>query len=641
MAFVINTNLNANQAQRALNYNQVSLSRTLERLASGARINGASDDVAGLSISTRMEAQVRGVSKAIGNANDAISLSQTTDGALDEVTNVLQRIRELAVQAASDINTAGERQKIQAEIDELVKEVDRIGQGEFNGKALFGGQFDFQLGSNVDQESGVTLTTRKLASNRLGSFSRDTTGDVDTSLALNTNDLTIIKSDGTSVAVRATTANDDTVSTMYQSGSAIAKAAAINSGTAYHGVTAQVNATIYTAPNPISDATLDHANYLEINGEKIKGLTVLAKDADGTLTDAINKVSEKTGVVASVNNDGHLHLVAEDGRNIAIAALGLEASELGTGLDYNRSDPTEIKGGTLTLESRDAYTLRGLGVFTLGNIGSGIPPANIAQFQTGRATAEFFYVNEIKDWDATKDVISIKGQFKSNWDGIGEFIYVAFKTLPRRERVFLRESDVHSNRMIDLSNTTRNGPIFEITYPANPNQGQVPYISLTIEIDEDGLEAYLNDDDGKADAFRFVLTRPGSDVDYDPMNPVMIDINYPVEAVMGKNLEETSVSSIDVSNTGSAELALKTVDQALEEVSAARAELGAMNNRLESTLNNLDQTKHNLAGAKSQIMDADFAAETAQLSKSQIIQRAGVSVLAQANSSQQTVLGLL
>ena len=110
---------------------------------------------------------------------------------------------------------------------------------------------------------------------------------------------------------------------------------------------------------------------------------------------------------------------------------------------------------------------------------------------------------------------------------------------------------------------------------------------------------------------------------------------------MGKNLEETTVSSIDVSNTGSAELALKTVDQALEEVSAARAELGAMNNRLESTLNNLDQTKHNLAGAKSQIMDADFAAETAQLSKSQIIQRAGVSVLAQANSSQQTVLGLL
>ena len=153
MVFSINSNLNSNQALSALNQNQVSLSRTFERLASGMRINGASDDAAGLSISTRMEAQVRGISKAVGNANDAVSLSQTADSTLNEVTNVLQRIRELTVQAASDINSAEDRQKIQTEIDELVKEVDRIGQGEFNGKSLFGGQFDFQLGSNAAQSS--------------------------------------------------------------------------------------------------------------------------------------------------------------------------------------------------------------------------------------------------------------------------------------------------------------------------------------------------------------------------------------------------------------------------------------------------------------------------------------------------------
>ena len=186
--------------------NQSSLSRTFERLASGARINGASDDAAGLSISTRMESQVRGISKAIGNANDAISLSQTADGAMNEVTNVLQRMRELTVQAASETNTAGDRQKIQAEINELIKEVDRIGQGEFNGKDLFGGQFDFQLGSNAENDSSVGLTTKKLASNRLGAHSRHTSGAVDTTATLTTNDLTVVTRDGSSVAVRASAA---------------------------------------------------------------------------------------------------------------------------------------------------------------------------------------------------------------------------------------------------------------------------------------------------------------------------------------------------------------------------------------------------------------------------------------------------
>ena len=165
------------------------------------------------------------------------------------------------------------------------------------------------------------------------------------------------------------------------------------------------------------------------------------------------------------------------------------------------------------------------------------------------------------------------------------------------------------------------GPSFEL----NNLNGT---ISLAIEIDNlENLDTN-RPDDGFTTAFRFMLTGQG-------------DINYPVEAVMGKNLEETSVSSIDVSNTGSAELALRTVDQALEEVSATRAELGAMNNRLESTINNLEQTKNNVAGAKSQIMDADFAAETAQLSKAQITQQAGISVVSQANFLQQAVLGLL
>ena len=616
MAFVINTNLNSNQALRALNQNQVSLSKTFERLASGTRINGASDDAAGLSIGTRMEAQVRGITKAVGNANDAVSLSQTADSALNEVTNVLQRIRELTVQAASDINSAEDRQKIQTEIDELVKEVDRIGQGEFNGKSLFGGRFDFQLGSNATQNSSVSLSSQKLASNRLGSYSRDTTGDVDTTLALYTNDLNIIKSDGTSVAVRPTTADDDAVSTVNQEGSAIAKAAAINSGTEYHGVTAQVNATTFIAPDPIGHAVFtEDYNVLAINGVEIKDITVLAKDADGTLTEAINAHSEKTGVVASVNNDGHLQLIAEDGRNIEVKVIGFEAGNLGTGIYwYGSGIQTLVQGGTLTLESKDQYTLSGLGIFALGSVGPEVTPANIARLETGRDKGSYYYPGS-KDWDAVKDVISINGTVGEYSYLKGKFIYITFPN--KRARLHIPNSS--GNHLgSPKTSTIRNGSSFELTYDS---------LNLTIEIDNLESLDTLRPDDG-VDAFRFMITSYG-------------DLYYPVEAVMSKNFDETTLTSIDVSNTESAESALKTVDIALDEINAQRSKLGALNNHLESAINNLEQTKNNVAGAKSQIMDADFAAETAQLSKSQIVQQVGISVLSQANFSQEIVLDLL
>ena len=630
MAFVINTNLNANQAQLALNQNLGSLSRTFERLASGTRINGASDDAAGLSISTRMEAQVRGISKAVGNANDAISLSQTADSALNEVTNVLQRIRELTVQAASDINSVEDRQKIQTEIDELVKEIDRIGQSEFNGKALFGGQFDFQLGSNVDQESNLDLTTEKLASNRLGSYARDTTGAVDTTRALLDGELTIIKSDGTSVAVRPTTANDDTISyisqdgTVITEGSAIAKAAAINSGTAYHGVTAQVGSTTFinsSFRNRSVATSLTGGSKLFINGGEISGITVLPEDADGSFIDAINEISEETGVVASIDDDGIIKLFAEDGRNIVTEAYGT-AVDWGFG---RVGGPAHIlvEGGTLTLESRDQYTLKAVGgIDALGGIGPGeTPSANITQLETGKVKQNRFTPGTDTGWDAAKDVISITGYVPDNSLLEDKYFHVIF-----------------NNQRVQLKIPTYNGGNLGQPYASTNWDGEDSSIELTsfsgsssnLTIQIDNLENIDSSRSGDqtVDAFRFQLTSVG-------------DINYPVKALMSRNFDETTVSSIDVSNTEFAELALKTVDIALEEVNATRSKLGAMNNYLESTISNLEQTKNNVAGAKSKIMDADFAAETAQLSKSQIIQQAGISVLSQANSIQQAVLDLL
>ena len=212
-------------------------------------------------------------------------------------------------------------------------------------------------------------------------------------------------------------------------------------------------------------------------------------------------------------------------------------------------------------------------------------------------------------------MISITGDYDDTLFNPDDKFYAVFVDSSQRVALFASNTDNDLGALIQLSATAT-------SFSFNQDGVDLTFQIINLEeIDFDFTNGSL------ADAFRFELTAG--------------DVDYPLEAVMGKDLKGSTVSNIDVTNTESAEVTLRTVDLALEEVNAARAELGALNNRLESTINNLDQTKNNVAGAKSQIMDADFAAETAQLSKSQIIQRAGVSVLSQANSSQQAVLSLL
>ncbi|MEO5327801.1 MAG: flagellin FliC [Magnetococcus sp. THC-1_WYH] len=161
MALAINTNMTSINAQRQLQKSTNALGKTFERLSSGLRINRAADDAAGLSISTRMTAQVRGTTQAIRNSNDAISAVQVADGALEETTNALQRIRELAVQGANDTLIVGDRQDLQQEITQLVYEVQRISsETEFNNQKMVDGTFTtkkFQVGPDGGQTIAVTV----------------------------------------------------------------------------------------------------------------------------------------------------------------------------------------------------------------------------------------------------------------------------------------------------------------------------------------------------------------------------------------------------------------------------------------------------------------------------------------------------
>ena len=162
MGLYINTNQGALNAQRQLTNTSNSLSRSFERLSSGLRINGARDDAAGLSITTRFTAQIRGLNQAVRNSNDGISLAQTAEGALNETTNILQRIRELSVQSANDTNNKADRESLQAEVDQLVTELDRIATTtNFNGNKILDGTFlgrDLQVGANVGETISVSIS---------------------------------------------------------------------------------------------------------------------------------------------------------------------------------------------------------------------------------------------------------------------------------------------------------------------------------------------------------------------------------------------------------------------------------------------------------------------------------------------------
>ena len=240
MAQSINTNIASINAQRNLETNSSSLQTSLQRLSSGLRINSAKDDAAGLSISDRMSAQIRGLNQAARNANDAISLAQTAEGAISGMSDNLQRLRELSVQSANSTNSASDRASIQAEVSQLVEEIDRVASvTDFNGIKLLDGTFrnqSFQVGANSGQTIDVTVANVRAAS--LGSSDSASLSASGNATALSAGDLVL-----NGISVSGSLASSDNASAYSNSSSGIAKAAAINLVSAQTGVSAKADAT--------------------------------------------------------------------------------------------------------------------------------------------------------------------------------------------------------------------------------------------------------------------------------------------------------------------------------------------------------------------------------------------------------------
>jgi flagellin len=370
MPQVINTNVMSLNAQKNLNKSQNMLSTSLQRLSSGLRINSAKDDAAGLAISNRMTSQIRGINQAARNASDAISLAQTGEGGLQEVTNNLQRMRELAVQSRNATNTETDRKSLDAEFQQLLSEVDRIAQTtSFNGRNVLDGSLGtsvFQVGANVGETVSIDVSS-SIRSNAIGKFASvsynlgtDSTATDGDTLDVDTSEVTI---NGEAIAAAADNANGA------GDGSALSIAAAINANSADHGVTASAGAATNTASSSdIAGFSFDSAGASgDLYTLQINGTTVYTQDFDDanasatSLASAINGSSSTTGVVAKVDTNGSLQLTASDGRNIEIfegfTVAGTDGDDgagyFGNSIADSSVGNFEISKGALTLTSKN------------------------------------------------------------------------------------------------------------------------------------------------------------------------------------------------------------------------------------------------------------------------------------------------
>ena len=327
MPQTITTNLASLNAQRNLDTSQGSLATSLQRLSSGLRINSAKDDAAGLAISERMTSQIRGLNQASRNANDAISLAQTSEGNLAEISNVLQRMREISVQSANDTNTDDDRTSLQNEMTSLTEEIDRIANAaEFNGKNLLDGTVTasvFQVGANQNQTISVSMSSAKISDLGLSG-----------SALVAGSSGTAAKTIGAGALLGGQTIGtlaDDGVSyvTGVQSGatSTLAIANAVNAISSSTGITATAKTSATSTAIAAHTAIADNA--FKVNGVNIGAIAASATDADhnSAIIVAINAKSGETGVTAAAASSTTYTLTATDGRNIDIVHAG--AANLG------------------------------------------------------------------------------------------------------------------------------------------------------------------------------------------------------------------------------------------------------------------------------------------------------------------------
>ncbi len=339
MGFRINTNIGALQAHTSATMNNKSLDNSLSKLSSGLRINKAADDASGMAIADSLRAQASGLNQAISNANDGISVVQTADGALDEYINIINTVRTKAIQAASDGQNSNSRAAIQRDIGKLLEEAQNIAKTtSFNGQNLLDGTFTnkaFHIGAYANETVGINISNAQI--NSIGAFASYTGNAVTGGITA----VTAVINGTTAAASSADTASGANI-TAHSAGSAWAITREINAISSETGVKATALSTV--TEGAVVGGTL--AAGTTINGIDIGAVAVSANDSNGALMNAINAISNRTGVTAT-NSGGKMVLTSNDGSDITIGGTNSVAV---TGLTNTTT------GGNITLTSDEAIT---------------------------------------------------------------------------------------------------------------------------------------------------------------------------------------------------------------------------------------------------------------------------------------------
>jgi len=774
MPLIINSNLQSINAQRQLVKSGMELDISMERLSSGKRINSAADDAAGLAISNRMTSQIRGLDRAVANANDGISLIQTAEGALDESTNILQRMRELSIQSANGIYADGDRTTLDAEMQQLVAELDRISQTtSFNGQKLLDGTLGdvaLQIGSEANQTVSFSIQAMSADSLGLGSSSSDVSGAVldgatGGNISFGAGDIVIngqglqaysntLDNGNIDLLIDDINSNVDGVSAAGfnviegNGGSGVTSGASVNltlvdtdsgASTVFVIDTAGVanmeslSATINNKTGGIIEASVtDDGQLVLSNGSGATiitaGLAAAAGIADGShfgsialssdngdtitltlgangddaqlkalgfrqltgpgevLSEGLDSVEQATALatgdlringtaVASVTSTAGL-IGKRDAINDIADETGVSASLLAFGAsthDTGNSVELASTGGGITAGAGiTAVTVNGVAVAIVSGdsdqqVAAAINASNgdhgVSAYVDNDGDLHMFSTAPITLADTGTGIVAALALQDSGSNLVASGTPEPAVALGGGS-ISINNAQVTLNNLADLStivediNNAQGTTGVRASVDSNGELQLSASSLITLEVGEDnGLQS--------ANALGIVFADVGNDgslandtvtiearlkLDSVKDQPISLEVTAngidatgfsDLNTDLGATVNGSALSTISIATSAGAQSAIESIDQALETINDTRSQLGAVSNRLDFTISNLMNISENTAAARSRIVDADFAAESANLSRAQVLQQAASAMLAQANAAPEQVLALL
>jgi flagellin len=666
MSLVINTNVSSLNAQNNLTKSRSALAQATERLSSGLKINSAADNAAGFAISQRYTTQIGGLAQASANASDAINLAQTAGSALNQVTSNLQAIRDLAAQSANGTYSDSDRATIDQEVQQRLAEVTRIAnQTTFNGKKVLDGSLStqsFQIGADVGQTVSVSLGTGVKAS-QLGNIATTSSGDISAKFATpagltlaagdlkvgNTNVAAGNYTSAAGLAAAINTAAGSTIATVSgnelaldnSTASAItfsgAKAASLGLGTvAAKGASTTTNGTGTSSGLTADISSGKNAITLAAGDFTVGGTNVTGTFKNiGELVTAVNAAGV-AGITAADDGTGHLKLTNSSGAGVVVAggaatSLGINGTVAAAGNSTSTStvaadvtanaNAIELGAGQLNINGTDVT-----GVFKdAASLKALVDGAGISGLTTTVNAGELSFTN------SSASAVTFGGTLAL---GLPASVAAA-TTTPGADGT---ATSTGVNTAVTAAATSGlTLAAGDLTIDGKQITGKfasVQDLSDQINAEGVGANAAVNKDGTGFNLYSAtdITVSTGAGLGANSL----ANASAAATANGGNSLQGGDVKNVDDANA-----LISRIDVALSSVSNFAAQLGAVQNRFQSTISTLSSQSTNLQSAQSTIQDADFAAETANLSKAGVLQQAGISVLAQANSNPQQVLKLL